>query len=96
MPCGMWDLPGPGTEPVSPALAGRFLTTEPPRKPWKQNTLRRDIAPCQEQEREMWVRRDGHEPGNAFMRCAQSHLGWTWHDSSNLSYKWVFKLIENS
>ena len=26
--CGMWDLPGPGLEPVSPALAGRFLTTE--------------------------------------------------------------------
>ena len=22
---GMWDLPGPGIEPVSPALAGRFL-----------------------------------------------------------------------
>ena len=25
---GMWDLPGPGLEPVSPALAGGFLTTE--------------------------------------------------------------------
>ena len=24
----MWDLPGPGLEPVSPALAGGFLTTE--------------------------------------------------------------------
>ena len=24
---GMWDLPGPGIEPVSPALAGGFLTT---------------------------------------------------------------------
>ena len=24
---GMWDLPGPGLEPVSPALAGVFLTT---------------------------------------------------------------------
>jgi len=23
--CGMWDLPGPGMEPLSPALAGRFL-----------------------------------------------------------------------
>ena len=31
--CGMWDLPGPGLEPVSPALAGRFLTTAPPGKP---------------------------------------------------------------
>ena len=29
----MWDLPGPGLEPVSPALAGGFLTTEPPGKP---------------------------------------------------------------
>ena len=28
----MWDLPGPGTEPMSPALAGRFLTTVPPGK----------------------------------------------------------------
>ena len=26
----MWDLPGPGIEPVSPALAGGFLTTVPP------------------------------------------------------------------
>ena len=30
---GMWDLPRPGLEPVSPALAGRFLTTAPPGKP---------------------------------------------------------------
>ena len=28
----MWDLPGPGLEPVSPALAGGFLTTVPPEK----------------------------------------------------------------
>jgi len=26
------DLPDPGIKPASPALAGRFLTTEPPRK----------------------------------------------------------------
>ena len=29
----MWDLPGPGIKPVSPALAGGFLTTVPPGKP---------------------------------------------------------------
>ena len=29
----MWDLPGPGIEAASPALAGRFLTTAPPGKP---------------------------------------------------------------
>ena len=32
---GMWDLPRPGLEPVSPALAGRFSTTAPPGKPGK-------------------------------------------------------------
>ena len=31
---GMWDPPGPGLEPVSPALAGRFSTTAPPGKPY--------------------------------------------------------------
>ena len=30
---GMWDLPRPGIEPMSPALAGRFSTTVPPGKP---------------------------------------------------------------
>ena len=29
----MGDHPGPGIEPVSPALAGGFLTTAPPGKP---------------------------------------------------------------
>ena len=29
----MWDLPRSGLEPMSPALAGRFLTTAPPGKP---------------------------------------------------------------
>ena len=31
--CGMWDLPGLGHEPMSPALAGGFPTTAPPEKP---------------------------------------------------------------
>ena len=30
---GMWDLPRPGLEPVSPALAGRFSNAVPPGKP---------------------------------------------------------------
>ena len=30
---GMWDLPRPGLEPMSPALAGRFSTTAPPGSP---------------------------------------------------------------
>ena len=31
---GMWDLPGPGSEPMSPELAGIFLTTAQPGKPF--------------------------------------------------------------
>ena len=33
LPRSMWDLPRPGLEPVSPALAGRLSTTVPPGKP---------------------------------------------------------------
>lgn len=32
-PLGAWDLPGLGSELVSPALVGRFCTPEPPAKP---------------------------------------------------------------
>ena len=32
LPWGMWDLPRPGVKPMSPALASKFLTTEPPAK----------------------------------------------------------------
>ena len=33
LPCGVWDLPGPGTEPVSPVWAAESFTTEPSGKP---------------------------------------------------------------
>ena len=42
---GMWDLPGPGLEPVSPALAGGFLTTAPPVKPRKYDFLCDSLYP---------------------------------------------------
>ena len=32
LPGGMWNLPGPEIKPMSPALAGRFLTTGVPGK----------------------------------------------------------------
>ena len=38
--CGMWDLPRPGLEPVSSALAGRFSTTVPPGKPSQNDFLK--------------------------------------------------------
>ena len=39
----MWDLPGPGIKPVSPVLAGRFLATEPPGKPFFSCFLSGDV-----------------------------------------------------
>ena len=39
---GMWDLPRPGIEPVSPALTGGFFTTEPLfESPWDNSLLKR-------------------------------------------------------
>ena len=38
--CSMWGLPGPGLEPMSPALAGGFLTTAPPRKSYLQSFIK--------------------------------------------------------
>ena len=42
----MWDLPRPGIEPVSPALAKRFFITEPPGKPWLGLLIARDTRTC--------------------------------------------------
>ena len=42
----MWDLPRPGLEPMSPALAGGFSTTAPPGKPCISSLVRYlDILP---------------------------------------------------
>ena len=37
--CSVWDPPGSGMEPVSPALEYRFFITEPPRKLCTWNTF---------------------------------------------------------
>ena len=42
--CGMWDLPRPGLEPVSPALAGRFSTTVPPGKPYSEFLIKNFLS----------------------------------------------------
>ena len=47
---GTWDLPRPGLEPVSPALAGRFSTTAPPGKGSPQSGIdetRASVRQCQ-------------------------------------------------
>ena len=42
MACGIL-VPGPGIEPVPPALEGRFLTTEPPGKSHPAFLLKEEI-----------------------------------------------------
>ena len=42
---GMWNLPGPGVQPVSPALAGRFLSTAAPGKSWALTFLSSQVSP---------------------------------------------------
>ena len=46
--CSMWDLPRSGPEPMSPGLAGRFFTTEPPGTPTKQllSILAKPVLPA--------------------------------------------------
>ena len=49
---GMWGLPRPGLEPVSSALAGGFLTTVPPGKPYKKflkdkDKEKKEIGDCE-------------------------------------------------
>ena len=44
---GMWDLPRPGLEPVSPALAGRLSTTAPPGKPKLNSILIEHVYTCE-------------------------------------------------
>ena len=77
----MWDLPGPGLEPVSPALAGGFLTTEPPRTPVGCVLMRECFSSssvrdrCRERRahesssrgREAWARGQAAAPGRGRM-----------------------------
>ena len=39
----MWDLPGSGIKPMSPTLAGRSFTAEPPQKPHILETLSQSL-----------------------------------------------------
>ena len=48
----MWDLLRPGIEPMSPALAGGFFTTEPPGKP--HTYITECLIPVSETQKEWW------------------------------------------
>ena len=62
----MWDLPRPGTEPMSSALQGGFLTTRPPKKPLKLFLIEAAVLPAFPLEvlnQQVWGRaQEGHRP----------------------------------
>ena len=64
----MWDLPGPGLEPVSPALAGGFLTTAPPGKPGVFYVLLQQTRTCFKSGGEGSLGKGGMTVGVSFPR----------------------------
>ena len=46
------NLPDPGIEPKSPALAGRFFTTVPPEKPWSVSCI---CSPVEHNSGASWI-----------------------------------------
>ena len=72
----MWDLPRPGLEPVSPALAGRFSTTAPAGKP-QNNILRQCLW------RAKWMPRN---PWRANYQVCKWGQGWGWSEDTGTAH----------
>ena len=62
----MWNLPGPGIEPMSPALAGRLLTARLPGKSWTPGLMVVHL-PIEEELTKLW----GWDGEQRWPRC-----GW--------------------
>ena len=65
----MWDPPRPGLEPMSLALAGRFLTTVPPGKP-SAATLTSSFLSKEETSSGDLDRKEGPKPKLKSRNCA--------------------------
>ena len=77
----MWDLPGPGLEPVSPALAGGFLTTAPPER--SQTQLLYDVESCMERG---WMKMSSyHRAVDHTSQFAQPVLVYTYYRSLTIN-----------
>ena len=78
---GMWDLPGPGHDPVYPALAGGFPTTAPPGKPWTLSlTVCFPYCKLYKKQSNVVKRSLGWKPGELGQPCldhCHSMLPWT-------------------
>ena len=75
--CGMWDLPEPGVEPLSPSLAETFFTTEPPGKP--QDIFFFFFSRNSETESNNgWYNRPGQDKPRSVRNCSPWNrcMGW--------------------
>ena len=72
---GMWDLPRPGPEPASPALAGRFSTTAPPGKP------------CTSSLFNPWVERAGEVPAGVSV-VLSAYFRYVCHPAAHTQKGW--------
>ena len=78
------NLPNPGIEPVSPALAGGFFTTEPPGKPRLSNlpSIRRgwrwvsslDLPGTQSPASKQGIQSPGAPPALSFVSTLCTHI----------------------
>ena len=78
------DLPDPGVKPTSPALAGVFLTTAPPGKPWPQQG-RHFLLPRSGLSGSEW---GTSEAGVLWIYLQENWAGqlWSWDGSPGVSF----------
>ena len=74
LPHGTWKLPGPGIEPMFPALAGRFLTMGPPGKSTLQFYIRDLRIPRVWYPRESWNQFPADTKGQLYCLYPPNHL----------------------
>ena len=74
LPHGMWKLPGPVIEPMSPALAGGFLTTGLPGKSTLQFYIRDLRIPRVWYPRESWNQFPAGTEGQLYCLYPPIHL----------------------
>ena len=81
---GMWDLPGPGIESVSPALAGGFVSSVPPGKP-SHRVLRSLKSEILVPVSDHWSLRGSGEITSLNLSFLPCEMGTKWPSSWNCS-----------
>ena len=87
----MWDLPGSGVEPLSPAWAGRFFTTEPLRGVQQMNLDGLQPSVHRNANSQMKAQRSASTTGG--LRDTPQHrcpAGWYFNDALKLHFQGTY------